>query len=141
MELKSSQIALAGVVIRLIDQIIITPSHFLVASSKDKWIAWSNNLSSSILTTLIIAALFAMLCIDKTKTPAAILSILFGAWFITSGLVGVGFSAILFLLAYPIQFAFTFTPASLLIISGKQYLLNENQKTARQIEELKNKIF
>jgi|GEM_PF-1945366 len=141
MELKSSQIALASVVLRLIDQIVVTPSHYLASASKDKWAAWSNNLASNVATTIIIAAIFTMLYVDKTKVAGAILGVLFGAWFITSGLFGVGLSVVLFLLAYPLQFAFTFTPAILLIISGKQYLLNENMETARQIEELKKKIF
>ncbi|MBU4246375.1 hypothetical protein L6303_05395 [archaeon] len=142
MELKSSHIALAGVIIRFGDQLIITPSHFLVAASKDKWLVWSNNLTANISTTIIMVALFAMLCINnKTKIAGAILSILFGTWFITSGLVGVGLSAVLFLLAYPMQFTFTFTPAILFIVAGWRYLNNENAETTKKIAELKSKIF
>lgn len=141
MDLKSSQIALAGAIIRFVDQLILTPSHFLTASSKDKWLLWSNNLESSILTTAVIALIFVMMCADKTKVAGAVAGILFGIWFIASGLLGVGLSAILFLLAYPLQFAATFTPPILLIAAGWKYLNKENTETAKRITELKSEIF
>ncbi len=141
MELKSNQIALVGVVVRFIDQLIITTAHFLTTSVKDKWLAWYGNFSYNIFATIIIISLFVMLCIDKTKTPAAVLSILFGTWFLTSGLLGAGLSIVLFLLANPMQFAFTFTPAILLIVAGRQYLVKENAGTMQKINELKSKIF
>ena len=141
MELKSNYIALIGLIIRLLDQIILTPSHFLVASSEEKWLVWSSNLTSNILTTVVIIALFVMLDLNKTKIAGAILSVLFGVWFITSGLLGVGLSATLFLLAYPLQFAATFTPAVLFIVAGWRYLMKENAETAQKISEIKSKIF
>ncbi len=136
--LKSDQIALAAVVLRLADQIIVTPAHYLMASSNDKWLTWSNNLGSSIIATVIFIAIYLLLCNEKTKKHAAGLSILFGIWFIISGLLGVGLDSVRFLLVNPIQFLFTFGPAVLMIAAGGYHLLNENAETAQKIKSFRS---
>jgi len=139
--LNSEKIALAAVVLRLADQIIYTPLHYLLSSSKDKWLTWSNNLGLSIITTLGFIAIYLLLCNENTKKHAAGLGILFGIWFIISGFLGVGLNFLVFLFVSPIQSLFTFGPALLIIAAGGYYLLSENKETSQQIDEFRSRAY